>query len=307
MPALQTLNAFDIQAADVTVWAIKRSGGLGGALPVYTARWIEIDANLAAAIRGAVQAARDGIAEVKQYGLLAHDNDGASALSIPADETNAPLVRDACADPTPQRKIKSLKEITNSAFYAIKLVVGPNAILAVRKTNASWSSRVSAGLMTAIFQDSILTLDDRPRFSLSNSIDFFAVDDEVLVLDKANFESVLSYREAHIEDFALLQQEPEFVKAFSAIEPLVGFVGTNKLQLRRASAIKAKGYYRDANFLDRLRAQAARLHLNITFDAAGRIDPTPETCRDIMQALLDHRLISTLTEAIYDVDDAQAV
>jgi hypothetical protein len=307
MTALQSLQAFEIQAADVTVWAIKRSGGHGGAQPVYTARWIAVDAELTIALKEAVQSARAGIAEVAAYGLLAHDNDGASALSISADETNAPLVLNACSDPTPQRKVKSLREIANSDFYVVKLVIGADAILAIRKTNSSWASNAGKGLFSAVFEDNVLTLDERPRFTLSNTIDFFIIGTEVLVLNKANFESVLSYRQAHIEDFGLLQNEPEFILAFSVIEPLVNYIGTNKLQLRRASAIRTKGYYKDPVFMERLRNQAAALHLNIGFDAAGRIVPTPETCRDIMQALLDHRLTSLLTEEIYDVDDAQAV
>jgi hypothetical protein len=57
----------------------------------------------------------------------------------------------------------------------------------------------------------------------------------------------------------------------------------------------------------RLRQRFLQLRLNIIFDANGKIVPTPETCADIMTALLDHRLSSAFSEAIYDVPDAVAV
>jgi hypothetical protein len=49
------------------------------------------------------------------------------------------------------------------------------------------------------------------------------------------------------------------------------------------------------------------MNLSIQFDAAGRIIPTVETCRDIFQALLDHRLDSRLSQQLYDVQNTEPV
>ena len=88
---------------------------------------------------------------------------------------------------------------------------------------------------------------------------------------------------------------------------LIGFVGTNKIQLRRTSAIKTKGHYKDPDFMGRLRAEARNLGFKFAFDAAGRIVPTPDDCRDIIQALLDHRLNSRLSKQLYDVEATEVV
>ena len=56
-----------------------------------------------------------------------------------------------------------------------------------------------------------------------------------------------------------------------------------------------------------LRQRYAEYRLNIIFDEYGKIVPTPETCRDIMTALLDHRLGSGFSGYIYDVPDAVPV
>jgi hypothetical protein len=81
-------------------------------------------------------------------------------------------------------------------------------------------------------------------------------------------------------------------------------VGENKIQLRRASAIHQKGHYRDAEFMTRLREQHLNFGFAIQFDDNGRIIATPETCDEIVTALLDHRLSSAFSMRVYDVPSA---
>lgn len=59
--------------------------------------------------------------------------------------------------------------------------------------------------------------------------------------------------------------------------------------------------------MDRLRANQAEYGLMITFDANGRIIATPETCAQIMTALLDHRLKSGFSTLVYDVQDTTPI
>jgi hypothetical protein len=304
--ALAALKAFGVDGADVTVWVVKKSGGLKDAPPIFTARWVETDPRLDAALKEVVARVRGGIEEVRDYGLLSQNNE-ASALSIGLNETHAPLVIARCSDPTPDRRATRPNDLINSDFYLVKLVAGGQTLLAFRKTDRSWKSKSARGIFNAIYADEILTLDDNPRFSLSNFVDLFVIGAEIFVLDKAAFESLLNYKQAHVEDFAALQREPAFAALFTQTDELTAFVGANKIQLRRASAIKAKGYYKDPEFMKRLRAEAAALHLNIEFDDTGKILPTAESCRDIFQALLDHRLDSRLSTNIYDVEDAAKI
>jgi hypothetical protein len=304
--SLQILKAFDVNASDATVWAFKKSGGLGTSPPAFSGRWIETTTDLDEALKGAVVAARDSITETKPYDLLAQNNEG-SALAIGADETHAAVALAQIADPTSSRRVGSLKEINNTAFYIVKFVCGADVLYAVKKTDGSWRSMKSVTIKTAIFADSILGLDLRPRFTISSRFDFFVVGEEILVLDKARFESILDYKQGHVDDFALLQTEPAFTAAFTGLSELVDFVGTKQIQLRRASAIKTKGHYKDKNFMDRLRVEAENLGFKIAFDTLGRIAPTPESCPDIIQALLDHRLDSRLSKKLYDVDDVSDV
>lgn len=302
--ALKALHGFDVARSDVSVWTFKKS--IQDKRPVFKGRWIDTTEALNNALRDSVIKARSNVTETIEYGLLAQNNEG-SALAIGVEETYAPFILDQASDPTEKRKVKKLKEISNAAFYVVKLSFADSAIYAVRKTDDSWRTRTAKGAISVVFEDDQLELDQRPRFGLSKYFDFFVIDNEILVLQKAHFESLLSYKEAHIEEFSSLRSEAEFSTLFTTMQPLLDYVGSNKIQLRRASAIRQKGNYKDAEFMKRLRAECVSLGFKIQFDAQGRIVPTPETCRDIFQALLDHRLESRLSQRLFDVENTIAV
>lgn len=306
MPLPENFANFDVAGAETAVWVFRKSGGHRGAAPTFTGHWIAIDAALEAAVKEAISTQRARIEEVSPYGLLAQNHE-ASALSIAADETHVHLVAAATAEPLPQRRATKLAHLQNTSFYVIKLSVGGETLLAFRKTDSSWHTKRRRASIDALFRDETLTLEPSPAFSLSSYVDFFAFGGVIYMLEKSRFESVLSYREAHANQFQALQAEPQFSSIFSDMGPLIAHIGTNKIHLRRACAIEVKGHYRDAGFMQRLRERAANYHLNIVFDDGGLIVPTPETCADIITALLDHRLSSAFSEAIYDVPDAVAV
>jgi hypothetical protein len=306
MPLPPGFAAFDVAGADLTVWAFKKSGGAGGAIPTYTGRWVQTDDALDLELKAAVELELDRIEETHPYGILAQTNE-ASALTIGADETNVPLIVASAADPLPQRRATNLKQLRNSDFYVLKLVSDAQSLFAFRKTDRTWRTKQRAFVIDALFQDQTLTLESAPAFTLSRRVDFLVLGNEILISNKANFESMLSYRQAHADDFQTLQAEKDFSALFTTIDPLVDFVGTNKIQLRRACAIRAKGHYRDSDFMERLRQYYTQYHLTLIFNEAGLIEPTPETCADIITALLDHRLSSAFSQAIYDVPDATKV
>jgi len=302
MADLADLKEFDLAGADLTVWVFKKSQR--GGQPVFTGRWVDVTEDLATALLGAVSDARNAITETIDYSILAQNHE-TSALTLEADETHMALIDAAAANPTQNRKVKKLKDIANSDFYSLRFVSDAGVLTAVRKTNSTWRSK-GAGLR-AVFSNEQLDIDERPSFSLEPFFDFFAFDGDVFVSSKPRFESVLSYRLAHAEAFSELKVEPDFADIFSEVGPIETFVGTNKIQLRRAIAIREKAHYKDAGFMGRLREHSTAMNLGIEFDGDGRIVPTAESCRNIFQALLDHRLDSRLSEQLYDVQNTEPV
>ena len=278
----------------------------GDSKPSFKGRWVETTDDLDHALKAAVSDERNRIEEVQEYSLLAQNNE-ASVLGITAIETHAGLVINQAAGEVAQKKVVQLKEIQNTSFYAIKLVSQDVVIFAIRKADASWRAKKVFSAISVVFADNQLGLDLDPGFNISKSIDFFVVGDDVLISNKTNFESVLNYKQAHKDDFVELQAEPEFLAVFSSMELLIAHIGENKIQLRRASAIRQKGHYKDSNFMKNLKNSHAQFGLHLQFDDQGKIVPSPESCRDIMQALLDHRLTSAFSNNVYDVPDATNV
>ncbi len=305
MATFDDLRGFDVDGAELTLWVVKKSTPAGKP-PVFTARYVDTTPELDVELRSAMRNEIGRIEEVQEYGLLTENNES-SALSISTVETHAGLIVEKTGEETPQNKADELRKVQNSSFYVIKLVSGDAVVRGVRQTDPSWRVRRAVTAISVFFSDEQLGIDTTPTLYISHRVDFFVADDLILVLDKARFESVVSYKQAHKEDFSGLLQEPAFADVFGETGALESYVGENKMQLRRASAIRHKGHYKNPEFMANLRARYKEFRLEIEFDGDGRIVATPETCRDIFQALLDHRLASGFSQNVYDVPDVKRV
>lgn len=255
---------------------------------------------------GFIQTERSNYTEVIDYSLLAQNNES-SLMLIGTGETSAVDITIVSANQISAKKVKEIKELSNCDFYSVKLVVGDTVLHCVKKTDASWATKKQAGLKSVVFKNNKLKIDKFPRFNIARDFDFFILEDNIYIKNKKIFESVLSYKTAHIANFNVLVDEPEFSQLLTDAEPLKRYVGNNAMQLRRASAIKEKGYYKVPEFMDSLRANASRLRLNLQFDTQGKIITSDGCCADIFQALLDHRLQSHFAAHIYDVPNASMV
>ena len=306
MPALDDLKAFNVDAAAVSLWVFKGPRGPSDAPPTYSGYWVETTEGVDTALKEAVNEQRNRIEETFDYGLLTQNNE-ASALLIARDETNADLLVDVASAETANRRAQNAGRMQNSTFYLIKMIHDDTILFAVRRTDSGWKTKRRMSARSIVYDDNRLDLDNRPHFDLEKTIDFFILRGDILILNKAHFESTLRYKEAHQNDFAALQAEAEFAALFANLGPLIQHVGVNKIQLRRMSAIRQKRYYRDQEFLTCLRQHHTEYGFTFQFDDAGRIIATAETSSQIVTALLDHRLASGFSGRVYDVPDAKPV
>ena len=306
MPVLNTVEQFEIAQANVVLWTFRGPYGPKSQDPRYTGRWVDATDDVDEVLRTTLQIEVERIEEVKDYGLL-EENHESSALRISVDETHAGYILEECAAEIQRKKSSKLRHIQNSTLYVAKYSWEDSVIYAVRKTDANWRTKRALNFQAVVFQDGQLDIGGGARFDIARTFDFLVADGEILCLNKRNFESILRYRQAHLEEFSELTQEPEFAGLFVDIAPLAEHVSDNKIQLRRASAIRQKGHYRDEEFVRRLREQHRECGLTMEFDVDGRIVATAETCSDIMTALLDHRLTSRFSQRVYDVPSSTPV
>lgn len=118
----------------------------------------------------------------------------------------------------------------------------------------------------------------------------------------------MACRSAYIQAFTTLQQDHSFSSLFTDLQPLVSYVGSNSIQLRRMAAVEQKSLYAQPNFLANLKQVSDHRGWGINFDpATNRIVACELTAKAILQVLLDHRLMSEVTDNIYDVPDATPI
>jgi len=118
---------------------------------------------------------------------------------------------------------------------------------------------------------------------------------------------LLKYTLTYSNSFETLQQEPQFGAIFTDLAPLISYVGTNAMHLRRMAVVHQRALYADTAYMTRLGQVNVQRSWNIEFDDLGKIIPTEDTMRTIMQVLLDHRLRSELSEKDFDVNSITPV
>lgn len=306
MAALDTVRDFDFADSIVTLWTFRGPTGPAQGAPKYSGRWVRTTANVDEALKTAISDEVNRIEEIKNYSLL-EENHETSALLIGVGETHAGHILEQCAAETQKRQASKQEHIANSSFYLAKLSLQDSVVYGARKTDQTWKTKRAKNMRSLVYSDGELDVDDTPRFDISRTFDFLISDSDILCLNKRNFESILRYKVAHENDFIELQNEPEFAAAFADMAPLIEFVGNNKIQLRRASAIRQKGHYKEAGFMENLQQRHMECGLTLRFNGEGKIVPTPDTCSDIVTALLDHRLTSRFSERFFDVPSSKEV
>jgi len=302
---LNELKAFNYTDSSVVLWTFKVNGA-ANENPRYSARWVDTDDGVKSTLRSIASTQAAIIEETLEYSLTTQNNEG-SALTLSTELTHAGLLMASAAEQPENRKIKKVAELQNSAFYAMKFIHEEQTVFAIRKTGSGWKTKRANDLRRVFYIDEKLSLDEQTPFEIEKTIDLFILNDTVFLRQKNRSESVLRYKQAHLDDFSSLQAEPEFAEIFSNLTALVAYIGKNKMQLRRAAAIRQKAHYKDEGFMDRLREEHENQKLKIAFDDTGKIIATEDNVADIMTALLDHRLSSVFSQSVYDVQDTQPV
>jgi hypothetical protein len=306
MTDISDLHNFDIQNSQVNLWVFKKHTTGQPPQIKFTGHWVSLSADLISKIKDTAAHYRLSMTEIIEYGLLAQNNES-SALRVPVIETHADKIITESLDQTPSKRVSDMKKMQNAAFYAVKFSNANGNLYCVKKTDDSWKTKKRSGAINTLFRANILEIDDSPTFNLAKTFDFFILNDSIFIGAKKQFESILNHKAAHVDDFGQLLLEANFQSVFSDLQHIQTYVGSNAIQLRRASAIRQKANYSDPVFMQNLRAEHANFGLSINFESNGKITPTLESCPDIFKALLDHRLKSHFSGRVYDVQNTESI
>lgn len=299
--ALAECRQFAVADGVLSLWVFKKRAGGG-----FTAKSIDITESLATELRHIVEEGLQARTEVDDYSPLAQRNE-VSCLHVGTDETSFPELKVLLDAPAEEQRIEGSRAFKNIAGYVIRVRSGQRVLYGVRQVTDAWKTRKARSVINVVLRANRLDLVEDRSFTIAKSVDFFVLDNDILVVDKRAFESLLSYKVEYATSFVELQADPVFSGCFATMDPLTTYVGTNTMHLRRMAVIRQKANYADVAYMQRLRDTNVEEGWNIEFDSDGRIVASEETIIAIMQVLLNHRLHSKLSLSTFDVPSASAV
>jgi len=299
--ALADCKAFDLSNAVVSLWVFKKrpTGG-------YTAKSIDVTDGLTIELKKIIVQALQVRSEVEDYTFIAQCNE-VSCLHVGTDETSFPDLKALLDAPAEEHRIEGERAFKNIAGYVIRVRIGTRVLYCVRQVTDAWKTRKSREVINVIMRANRLELVEDRSFTIAKSLDFFVLDNDILIVNKRAFESLMNYKIEYTNSFVELQADPVFSGCFTSMAPLIAHVDTNVMHLRRMAVIKQKAHYANPAYMQRLRVENGLEGWNIAFAPDGRIIATADTMRVIMQVLLNHRLYSKLSLTTFDVPSSSAV
>lgn len=300
--AFASLRGFDFANSDVFLWIFKRS-----ATPAhFSARYAQTDGNLNSMLQAVATSEIARLTEFAAYTHLAQTNEN-SCLAMPVQGGDFENLKVIIDRPEPDWRVRNIRDLKNATGYAAKFVNNGRTVYAVKRSTTNWKTSYLKTHINLIFQNGELSAAEDTGFSIEKVFDFFSCDDALFIVRKQAFESAMQHRISYSRAFAQLQGSQAFTDLFTDLAPIVNYVGTNSIQLRRMARIEERALFARPGFLAAVQAANARRGWGLNFDANGRLVPCDQTARTIMQVLLDHRLLSEITDLIYDVPDATQV
>lgn len=295
-----SLRAFDFASSIIYLWVFKRSTTNHR----FSSFYVQTDQVLNDLLRGVVQGEVVRLTEWANYTYLSETNEN-SCLAAPIAGSDFEFLRERVDRPEPDCRVRSIKDLKNADGYVVKFVHNNQVVYAVKKSASNWKASYLKTHINIVFRNGELSAAEDNGFAIEKYFDFYAFDQTLFIASKRAFESAMEHRASYAQAFVDLRRNAAFSALFTDMQPMIDYVGTNSIQLRRMARIEERSLFNRPGFLSAVQTVSVRRGWGLNFDpATNRLIPCNQTVKTIMQVLLDHRLLSEVTELIYDVPDA---
>ncbi len=301
MVDFDALKAFDFENADTYLWVFKESTTKAK----FRTKFVQTEAELNKDLKGFVRAEVNRITEHSPYTYISQTNEN-SCLTIAFDSTDFKLLKSQVDLPEVEHRVKSVSDLVGAKGYVVKFIKDSVVVYAVKRSTSTWKTSYPKKFVNMVFKNGELKGVENNAFSIEKNFDFYVINDTAFIANKKGFESSMKHKEEYVQVYDTLQKNPGFSSLFSDVSSIVEYVGSNSIQLRRMAVIEEKGIYKQANFIKNLISVNSKRNWGLNFEN-DKIVPCEKTVKVILQVLLDHRLISEITDHIYDVPDAKQV
>jgi hypothetical protein len=178
-------------------------------------------------------------------------------------------------------------------------------VIAFKTLPESWKMKKAKHLIPLLFQEhQFVDLEENSVFNIASTVDIIFYAGTLFILSKKDFERGLNFKDGMITAAQLVYEEAAALDLFLNLDILQNRVGTNLRYLRRIATMSNLGYFRDAQFRQKMKEIVELREWGIGYDE-HRIVITEETLDDILTLLQNKRLRSEITENDFDVDHAK--
>ncbi|PYF83053.1 uncharacterized protein DUF4868 [Marinomonas alcarazii] len=299
----QSLKSFDFANSTLHLWVFKNSSSAAR----FRAFYVQTEDDLNTQLKDFIATEIERITEHTPYTYISQTNES-SCLSIDPINTDFPQLKILVDRLESEHRITDAKDLKGAKGYVVKFTSNGTTVYAVKRSTSTWKTSYPKKYINMIFSNGELSGVEDNSFAIEKNFDLYVINNTLFIANKRGFESAMQHRTAYVQAFTQLQQSPEFSSLFSDITPIIEYVGTNSIQLRRMAVIEEKGIYSEPSFIPTLQRVNTTRNWGINFDPVNNtIIPCANTASIIINVLLDHRLMSEITDNTYDVPDATQV
>lgn len=303
MDDFNSLKSFDFEKSMPYLWVFKNSSSDAR----FRVFYVQTDDGLNAKLKDFIISEIKRITEYSPYTYISQTNEK-SCLTTEYESTAFTKLKALVDRIEGEHRIKDVKDLKGANGYVVKFTLDGTTVYAVKRSTSSWKTSYPKKYINMIFSNGELSGVEDNGFSIEKNFDFYVINNTIFIANKLGFESAMKHRSAYIQEFKKLQNAPVFKSLFSDINPIIAHVGNNSMHLRRMAVIEEKCIYSRPNFISTLRKVNDARNWGINFDPVNNtIIPCESTVSTIINVLLDHRLMSEITDNIYDVPDTTQV
>jgi len=244
---------------------------------------------------------------VEEYSVDCPEPEEDEVRAIDYEDTDFIKIMEKLIPLNPEEDIVTdVDELVRAKSYVIVLRQdGDIKAIGFRILPENWKMKKAKGFIPLMYKDNRFEdLDSNPVFSIANTIDFVFYGEKLFILSKKSFEAGLNFREGMINKANEFYEEANEEQIFLNIDVLKQKVGNNQRYLRKLSTIQNLGYYKNQNFLIRMKELSEEKKWDVQFDN-GLIVITEENLDHILSILQNKRLHSEFTEEDFDVDSVK--
>lgn len=300
--AFKKVKSISWDRAVVSLFIVHRRISPQTHLANYSVLGVNLDEKLRKKLRGISQAVLAAANQVSAYEFNSSDQDN-DFLGISTAETDMAQILSQITSGSIATATR-YDDLVNSWLYIARLDA-PNQppLFAVRRISQVWTTKKVSQLINMAFSNNMLIdIEQDSVFKIDRHIDFFAHEEAIFIADKKNFETAMNFRVGMENTRDELAQELVDSHVLDASDAFLALIGNNMRRLRKLSQVKKSGYYKNADFMERLRAINRKEKWGLLYSRSGTLTVNESNIDVVLRVLNNDRLRSPINAESFDVE-----